>query len=338
MTSLENAEVRASRTTTDTEQQSLGARLLDPALLRDYGIVAAVIGLFIVFSSTAPNFLTGDNLRNVVDQNAYLAITAFGATLVIIVGGFDLSVGALFAFTGVVAAWVAVNVGPVAGLLAGFGAGLGVGLLSGLLITGLRVHSFLITLAMGIILGGVSISITEGRLIDASDHAAFTYLGQEELITGVPNTIPLVAIVALALTFVLRRTSFGRYIFAVGGNAVAARLAGVRVSLVIITTFAISGLMASIGGLIEVSRAGTGQAEPGNAGSLALDAIAAVVVGGTSIYGGRGAIWRTALGVLLLALLNNGFNLLGVASEWQSIVSGAIIIVAVGLNALSGRR
>jgi len=304
----------------------------------DYGIVGAVVGLFLVLSFTAPNFATFDNLVNLLDQNAFLAVTAFAATLVIIAGGFDLSVGAIFAFAGVIAAWTAVHVSPELALLAGLATGALVGLVNGILITGLRVHSFLITLAMGIILTGLSLAVTGGQLINANEYASFTWLGQEELIPEIPNPILVIVVSGLLLGFLLKNTTYGRYVYAVGGNAIAARLAGVRVNYVLIITFVISGLMAAMAGLIEVSRNGTGQADPGNASGLALDAIAAVVIGGTSIMGGRGAIWRTALGVLLLALIENGFNLLGVAPEWRSIVSGVVIIAAVGLNALGGRK
>lgn len=308
------------------------------ALIRDYGIVATVILLFIVLALTAPNFLTVDNFKNVLNQNAYLAITAFGATLVIIAGGFDLSVGAIFALAGVVAAYVTIHVDPAIGIFAAIAVGVLVGLINGLLITLLRAHSFLVTLAMGIVLGGVSLAITQGKLLNAYEHEAFTWFGKEELIGDIPNAIFLMVIIGVVLGLVLRRSSFGRYVIAVGGNPGAARLSGIRVNLVVISTFVISGLMAAISGFIEVSRSGTGQTEPGNARDLALEAIAAVVIGGTSILGGRGAIWRTALGVTLLALIANGFNLLGVAPEWRSIASGSVIVLAVGLNALSGRR
>jgi ribose transport system permease protein len=308
------------------------------ALIRDYGIVATVILLFVVLSVTAPNFLTVDNFKNVLNQNAYLAITAFGATLVIIAGGFDLSVGAIFALAGVVAAYLTIHIDPAIGIFAAIAVGALVGLVNGLLITLLRAHSFLVTLAMGIVLGGVALAITQGKLLNAYEYEAFTWFGKEELIGDIPNAIFLMVIIGVVLGLVLRRSSFGRYVIAVGGNPGAARLSGIRVNLIVISTFVISGLMAAISGYIEVSRSGTGQTEPGNARDLALEAIAAVVIGGTSILGGRGAIWRTALGVTLLALIANGFNLLGVAPEWRSIASGSVIVLAVGLNALSGRR
>lgn len=301
---------------------------------RSYGIVIAVAALVVVLSISSPNFLTVENLRNILDQNAYLALTAFGATLVIIAGGFDLSVGAIFALTGVLGAWVAVNVDPLLGLLAGLGVGAAAGLVNGALTTVLRVHSFLITLAVGIVLTGIAVSVSGGFLIDASALSAFTWLGQTR-IAGVPPSIVLFALAAAALSFVLARTTYGRQVYAVGGNPKAARLAGVPVNRVVVTTFVLSGVMAAMAGLLEVSRTGTGQADPGGAKSLALDAIAAVIVGGTSIRGGKGAIWRTVFGVLLIALMHNGFNLLNVAPHWRDIATGLVIVAAVAVNASS---
>lgn len=307
------------------------------ALLRTYGIVAAVAVLFVVLAVASPNFLTVDNLRNILDQNAYLALAAFGATIVIISGGFDLSAGAVFALSGVIAAWTAINVDPALGLLAGVALGAVAGLVNGLLITVLRVHSFLLTLAIGIVLAGIAVSISGGFLIDASGSATFTWLGQSRIL-GVPPSIVLAVVAGLALTFLLSRTTFGRQIFAVGGNPVAARLAGVRVNRVVVVTFVISATIAAVAGLLEASRSGTGQADPGGASTLALDAIAAAIVGGTSIRGGRGAIWRTVFGVLLIALMHNGFNLLSVAPHWRDIATGAVIVVALAVNASTTDR
>lgn len=304
---------------------------------RRYGIVVAVVVLFVVLASTSPNFLTVDNLRNILDQNAYLALAAFGATVVIIAGGFDLSAGAIFALTGVVAAWLALNVDPALGLLAGLAIGGLAGLVNGVLTTGLRVHSFLLTLAVGIVLAGIAVAVSGGFLIDASGSATFTWLGRGDLL-GIPPSIVLFVVAGVMLNFVLTRTTFGRQVFAVGGNPVAARLAGVPVNRVLVTTFVVSGLLASLAGLVEVSRTGSGQAEPGGASSLALDAIAAAIIGGTSIRGGQGAIWRTVFGVLLIALMNNGFNLLNVAPHWREIATGFVIIVAVAVNASLVRR
>lgn len=304
-------------------------------LARDYGIVVSFVVLFIVLSATTPNFLTKTNLLNILDQNAALGIIACGTTLVIIAGGFDLSVGAIFAASGVVAAWMAVHADPIAGLVLGFLLGGALGVFNGFLVSVVKVNSFLATLASALMMGGVALAVTGGFLIDASDSSVFTTLGRDTVGT-VAYPVIVFVVVALVLGFVLSRTRFGRYVFAIGGNQEAARLSGVRVGLIRASTFVIGGLAAGLAGIIESSRAGTGQADVG--GTLALDAIAAVVIGGTSILGGAGAMWRTVLGVLLLALIRNGFNILNIAPELQAIYTGAIIVVAVAMNSLAGRR
>jgi ribose transport system permease protein len=307
------------------------------SLARDYGIIVAFIALFIVLSATTPNFLTTQNLLNVLNQNAFVGIAACGATLVIIAGGFDLSVGAIYALAGAIAAWVAIHVDPVVGLLAGAAVGPALGAVNGGLVSGLRIHSFLATLAAGLAFSGLAVAVTGGFLIDASASDTFVWLGRGELIPGIANPIVVFVLVAVVLGFVLARTSFGRYVYAVGGNPDASRLSGVRVGLIVASTFVISGLTASLAGLVEVSKSGTGQAVPGGAESLALDTIAAVVIGGTSIKGGQGAIWRTVLGVLLLALITNGFNILNLQPQYRDVFTAAIIVAAVALNSLASR-
>ncbi|MGH2945021.1 MAG: ABC transporter permease [Solirubrobacteraceae bacterium] len=291
-----------------------------------------------MLSATTPNFLTVENLLNVLDQNAFVGIAACGATLVIIGGGFDLSVGAIYALAGAVAAWVTVEADPLLGLLAGATIGPVLGVLNGALVAGVGIHSFLATLATALAFSGLAVAVTDGFLIDASDSTTFVWLGREELVPEIPNPVLLFALVAASLGLLLSRTRLGRYIYAVGGNIEAARLSGVRVGLVTASTFLISGFAAAVAGLVEVSKSGTGQASPGGTTTLPLDAIAAVVIGGTSIKGGQGAVWRTVLGVLLLALITNAFNILNVEPQYRDIFSAAIIIAAVAVNSVAARR
>jgi len=309
-----------------------------PALARDYGIIVAFVALFVILAITTPNFLTSQNLQNVLDQNAYMGIAACGATLVIIAGGFDLSVGAIFALAGAVAAWVAINVDPVVGLLAGAAVGPVLGVLNGLLVSGVGIHSFLATLASSLAFSGLAVAVTGGFLIDVSSDESFVWLGRGELIPGVRNSILMFALVAVALGLLLSRTLYGRYVYAVGGNVEAARLSGVRTGLITAMTFVICGLTASLAGVLEAAKAGSGQALPGGAAGLALGTIAAVVIGGTSIKGGQGAVWRTVLGVLLLALINNAFNILNLQPQWRDILTAAIIVSAVAVNTIAARR
>ena len=297
-------------------------------IFRDYGIVFAFLALFLTLSIASDAFLTSTNLLNILNQNAPIAIIACGGTLVIIAGGFDLSVGAIFALSGVVAAKLANSTDPVLGLCVGLMVGLACGIINGLIVTYIRVNTFIATLATGYVFRGIATLITSAFLISVID-TDFTFLGQYSFY-DVDIAIWIFAIVAVTLTLVLTKTAFGRYIYAVGGNAEAARLSGVRVNLVRSATFAISGTCAALAGLIAASKDATGQAQGGM--GFELTAIAAIVVGGTSIAGGEGAVWRSVLGVLLIALIGNGFNLLNIDPFYQSLVQGLIILIAVGLD------
>jgi ribose transport system permease protein len=296
----------------------------------DYGFVLMFCALFVALSLASSSFLTSTNLLNLLSQNAPIGIAACGATLVVIAGGFDLSVGAIYAFSGVVAAKVANAVDPVTGLVAGVLAGLLLGCLNGALVTQLKVNTFIATLASGFVIRGAATLLTGGLLISVPD-AAFATLGRDEILS-VKVSIVVFAVVALVTSLLLTRTIFGRYVFATGGNAEAARLSGVRVDVVRTATFALSGLCAGLGGVIAASRVSTGQADTGT--GLELAVIAAIAIGGTSIMGGDGAIWRSVLGVLFVAMIANGFNILNIDPFYQSIAQGVIILFAVAVDRL----
>lgn len=296
--------------------------------VRDYGIVTTFVLLFVVLSFSSSAFLTSTNLLNILDQNAAIGIIACGGTLVIIAGGFDLSVGAIFAFAAVVSAEIANNVDPVVGLLAGVLVGLGLGLVNGLIVTGLKINTFIATLASGYVFRGIATLITGGFLVSVA-ATSFAVPGTYKFF-DVKFTIWIFAIVAVALGFLLAKTAYGRYVYAVGGNLEAARLSGIRVDRIRAMTFMISGLCAGIAGVLAASQDATGSARAGT--GIELAAIAAIVIGGTSIAGGEGAVWRSVLGVMLLALINNGFNLLNIDPFYQSVVQGAIILIAVAVD------
>jgi ribose transport system permease protein len=301
---------------------------------RDLGIVGAFLALFLALAIASPAFLTSSNLLNLLDQWAPVGIIACAGTLVIISGGFDLSVGAIYALAGIVAAKLATDVGVAAGLIGAVLTGVACGAANGFVVAGLRIHSFMATLASSMILRGVALALSGGFLVTVSDPS-FATLGQDKLL-GLKLSVWIWVAFAGVTAFLLTRTRFGHHVFAAGGNADAARLSGVRVGLVRGITFTISGLAAGIAGLLVVSRSSTGQADIGT--GLELTAIAAIVVGGTSILGGEGAIWRTLLGVLLLAMIGNGFNLLHIDPIYQQIVQGGIILTAVAVDAWSRRR
>lgn len=310
------------------------------AVLRDYGIVLSFIALFVTLSFVSDVFFTRVNLTNILDQWSTTLIIAVGSTLVLIGGGFDLSVGSIFGVSGVVAALAVPHIGAWGAILLGCGMGLGCGIVNGLLTTVGRINPFIATLATSIMIYGVALVLTEGNLIsvisdDPSKQPLFTVLGRGDFAT-VKYSVWTFLVFALVCGFVLSQTRFGRMIYASGGNPEAARLSGIRVNFVKGTTFAISGLAAGIAGVILASRVQTGQADSGGL-NIALDAIAGIVIGGTSILGGAGAVWRTVLGVLLLAMIGNGLNLLNVTSTYQRIITGAIILFAVGIDAWSRR-
>jgi ribose transport system permease protein len=303
--------------------------------LRRYGVLVLLVALFVALSIGSDAFMSPRNLLNILNQNAPLAIMAMAGTLVIISGGFDLSTGGIFGVASVTAAWLAVNVDQTLGLVVGPLVGLALGTINGGIITGLRVHSFLATLATSLVYRGLAVLITGGFLIAIEDDAVFAVLGRGR--AGPLNITVIVLVVVFALlTYLLTRTTAGRYVFAVGGNEEAAILSGIRTARYKILAFALSGLAAGIAGTIAVSRISSGQPQAG--AGLELQAIAAVILGGTSIYGGEGAVWRSLAGVMLLALINNGFNILNANPFYKDLTTGAIIVLAVALAAGRGRR
>ncbi len=302
--------------------------------VRRYAVLILIAALFITLSLATDSFLTTTNLLNILSQNAPLAIIAVAGTFVIIGGGFDLSAGAIVAVANVIAAWVAVRTSATLGLAAAPVVGLLLGTLNGLLITQLRIHSFLATLASSLAYRGLAVLITGGFLIAVSEPG-FSTLGQSK-IGGVFYAVIVLIAFALLGGFLLNHTVFGRYVFAVGGNQEAAELSGVRVNWVKIGTFAFSGFAAGVAAAILVSRISSGQAQAG--AGLELQAIAAVILGGTSIYGGVGAVWRSLAGVFLLALINNGFNILNANPFYKDLTTGVIILSAVALSAAEARR
>ncbi|MBS1870265.1 MAG: ABC transporter permease [Actinobacteria bacterium] len=300
------------------------------AALRDYGIVASFLALLLVLSVSSDAFLTTTNLLNILDQWSPTLIMAASSTIVFVAGGFDLSIGSIFGLAGVIAALLADKVGVVPAMLLGLGAGATCGLINGLLATYGRINPFITTLATMMMILGIGFVLTGGNLISVTEPG-FTELGTGSFL-GLDYTIWVAALFVGGCGFLLSRTLYGRYAFAVGGNPEAAWLSGVRVNRVRVIAFVLSGTSAALAGLLAASRVSTGQADAGGL-NLALDAVTGVVLGGVSIAGGEGAIWRTGLGVLLLALIGNGFNLLGIDATYQRIVQGAIILAAVGVDA-----
>lgn len=307
-------------------------------LARDYGIVFSILALVVALSLGTDTFLTASNLRNVMDQVAVVGILACGATLCIISGVFDLSSSAVLAVSAIVGVVVTIQAGVAAGFVIAVVVGALLGLLNGLIVTGIGVHSFIATLATSIMFRGAAVLITGGAIVYPAmeQRVAFRVLSYPVQPLGLTVGSWLFIGVLVATWVLLSRTTFGRSIYAVGGNAEAARLSGISVERTRIIALMISGVCAALAGLILAARAGSAQASLGT--GLELTAIAATVVGGTSIMGGEGAMWRAAAGVLILQLFSNGFNLLGWDTTYQQVLTGALILLAVSVDQILRRK
>ena len=300
------------------------------------GIIFPFLVLFIVLSISSGPFFTKANLLDILDQQASTLIIAAAGTLVLVAGGIDLSVGATYALASVVATKLALSVNPVLAILAGVAVGLVVGLVNGVITTFFRINSLIATLAMSFVVAGLASLVTSGNLIIAYTALGYSKLARTSFLTVNTSTWVMLAMV-IALGVVLSRTIAGRYMYAAGSNAEAARLAGVRVQLIRLTTFVISGGAAALGGIIDASRVLSAQASNGET-ALTFTVLAGIVVGGTSILGGEGAVWRTVVGTLFIALIGNGFVLLGLNPLYQQITLGGILLIAVGADAWSRLR
>lgn len=269
-------------------------------------------------------FLTPANLGNVIRQNAFTAILAAGMTFVILTGGIDLSVGSVVGLSGMVCASVMTGGGSVAaGVAAGLAVGAATGMLNGAAVTMLRIPAFVVTLATMLILRGAAYKLTDARTISGLP-ASFSAL------SGGVVAASLMIAIFLAAWLLLMWTPFGRHVYAVGGNAQAAWLSGVRVTRVQFAVYTLSGLAAGVAGVLVASRLNAGYPRAGE--FYELDAIAAVVVGGTSLFGGRGSIWGTLAGAFFIGVLNNGLNLFRVSPYDQLIVKGVVLLAAASLD------
>jgi ribose transport system permease protein len=303
--------------------------------LQEYGILAVFLLEVVFFSLVSNHFLTPENLLNVTLQTSIIAIIAVGMTFVILTAGIDLSVGSLVALTGVVTAWILkFNLPPTWGLGLAVSGGLLAGIISGatagFFITYFRVTPFIATLALMTIWRGLAYIWVEGRPIWGLPPQ-FDFLGSGRL-AGIPFPSLVMLAVYLLAWFTLQHTQFGRNVYAVGGNAEAARLAGIPTQKILLRVYMICGALASLSGILLASRMSSGQP---NAGLMyELDVIAAVVVGGTSLFGGRGSVAGTFIGAMLIGVLRNGLNLTGVGSYVQQVVLGVVILLAVLLDQL----
>jgi ribose transport system permease protein len=301
---------------------------------RDIGLPLAVIALVILFSATSPVFATVQNFRNIGVAAAALAAVSFGQTFTILTAGLDLSVGSTVALVSVVTAFGMRGQGVAIGAAEGLLAGAAVGLVNGILITRFKVFPFIATLAMLSIMSGLALNLSSGVAVSGLPQR-FGDLAYE-LTVGVPVPVVIALLVLAVSHFVLRYVRLGRHIYAVGGNEEAARLSGINVDRVKVAAYVICGFCAAVGSLILTSRVASGQPTLGT--SLPLESVAAVVLGGVSLFGGRGSVVGVAFGVAFVSILSNGLNLLNVSSYTQLMVIGAALIVAVTLDQVIVRR
>lgn len=299
-------------------------------------LLAALIVLCVVLSVVTDSFLTTSNALNVLVQISVVGIAAVGATFVIITSGIDLSVGSNVALSGMVAAYAVkdLHVNGVLGIVVAILVGASVGAFNGMSVTALRLTPFIATLAMLAMARGLTQQVSQGQTIFGFPPS-FTFLGNGR-IAGVQAPVVITLIVFAVGWVLLNRTTFGQQVFAVGGNREAARLAGIPVQRVVFSVYVIAGLCAGLAGVVLAGRLNS--ALSSSATGLELQVIAAVVIGGTSLFGGRGSLIGTLLGALLIGVINNGLTLLNVNPFWTQFVQGAVIFVAVLLDALNQRR
>lgn len=287
-----------------------------------------LILLIIVVSILNSSFLDLSNLLNLLRQISINGLIAFGMTFIILTGGIDLSVGSILALSSAfIALMITSGVDPIIALIIGVLIGFVLGAVNGLLVTKGNMAPFIATLATMTIFRGLTLVITDGNPItNLGDSYLFQLFGKGYFI-GIPVPAVTMIIVFVILLIILQKTTFGRHTYAIGGNEVSAKISGIKVNNIKILIYGISGLMSALAGGILTSRLNSAQPTAGT--SYELDAIAAVVLGGTSLTGGKGRIVGTLIGVLIIGVLNNGLNLLGVSSFYQQVVKGVVILIAV---------
>jgi ribose transport system permease protein len=290
------------------------------------GIVIPFLLTLVALSLISSSFLRFQNLSNILDQQAGIIIVAVAGTMVLIAGGIDLSIGATYGLAGAIAAQVTASQSAPLGIVAG--------LANGIIVTRFRVNPLIGTLAMTFVVSGIGAIVTKGNLVVVFDHPEFQAFAATRIL-GITSAAWIMIVTAIAGAILLSRTTFGRYVYATGGNPEAARLGGVRVNTIRVATFALSGLTAALAGVLDASRVLSAQASSGQ--FLTFTVLTGIIVGGTSILGGEGSVQRTVVGCLFVALVANGFNLLGLDPFYQQITLGVILLVAVATDAWSRR-
>lgn len=300
-----------------------------------FGSLIGLVLLIIVMTSLKSNFVGVDNIRNILRIASINGLLAIGMTFVILTGGIDLSVGAIMGCAGMFSAYFAQNnLGYpwFVGVLVGMGVGLVIGLFNGVCISYLKVPAFVGTLGSMSIAKGLTFLLTNAKPIP-SLNADFKFIGGGSYMGWLPVPIVIMAVVLVICFILLYKTRYGRYVYAVGGNLNAAHVSGINTKWIICSVYIISGLLAALAGIITTARVTSGVTSTGD--GYETNAIAMVVIGGTSLAGGRGRLWGTIIGILLLQCLTNGLDMLGVNAYYQLIIKGFVVIGAVMLDGLS---
>ncbi len=330
--------------TTLSSAQAAGSGLFTMAAMQKVVAFAVLILLLAFFSIFAPNFAAWNNMVNIMQATAVNGVLGVAVTFVIISGGIDLAVGTMMTLTAVMAGLILTNLGmPMAvGVVGAMLSGAVMGAISGFTIAKLKIPPFIATLGMMQIARGLALVFSGAKPIYFNSTPNYNLISPESSITNlipgleVPNGVFVMFGVAIIASIILTRTIFGRYVFALGSNEEAARLSGMNVDFWKITTYALSGLICGVAGLLVSSRLNS--AQPALGLGYELDAIAAVVIGGTSLSGGRGTILGTIIGAFIMSVLTNGLRVMGVQEEWKIVVTGVIIIVAVYVDIMLRRR
>ncbi|GAB1482360.1 ribose ABC transporter permease [Treponema sp.] len=304
-------------------------------LMRDLGILPVLIFIVLLFTLLTPNFMSTNNLVNILRQASINIVLAVGVTLVILTGGIDLSVGSMLATTAVIGVMTSLNPALQWGtVLFPLLAGLVFGLINGVLVAYVKLPPFIATLGTMTTIRGLSYLIPDGTTVINND-LNFAWIGNDYL--GPIPWLVIIALLVVVLTwFLLRKTVLGVRIYAVGGNVHAARLTGIKVGFVLVFVYGASGLLCGLGGVMTASRLYSASGLLGN--GYELDAIAAVILGGTSVVGGIGSVAGTLVGALIMAVLNNGLTLMNISFFWQMVIRGIVIILAVTIDTFRTKR
>lgn len=300
-----------------------------------FTLVLTLLVVCIAMTVLSDKFLTAGNLINVLRQSSQFGIMAIGMTMLILLGGIDLSVGSVQALAGVAAVWVLKSTNSVAlAVLTGIAVGALIGVVNGLIITKMKITPLICTLGTMSIISGIALILTKAVSIQVQ-NAQYAFIGSGRVL-GIPVPLIIMVVLVAVFFFVLNYTTFGRYIYAIGGNPAAARLAGIPVDRITLTAYVLSGCLTGLAAVILSSRLGSGQPTAGSGSEMTV--IAAVIIGGVSLSGGKGSLLGAIIGVITLYVLTNGMVLLNVSSFWQDVMRGMLIILAVFIDLKRNER